>query len=194
MSKKSPYDGLDPSAWEDKTKELIDEYPIPMDSLVSAVLTSWNNIVGSKIGEDLIIGINYFPTPQILGDYLHELIPIELSKEDTHWRKGVEKAEKDVVVEDDDTYSFEIKTSSHPTSIFGNRSYAQASSKSAKDKSGYYLAINTPAVHKSKSWAPISKIRFGWLDADDWRGQKSATGQQASLSPEVLNGKFITLY
>ncbi|MFN9402025.1 MAG: ScaI family restriction endonuclease, partial [Dolichospermum sp.] len=41
-------------------------------------------------------------------------------------------------------FSIEIKTSSSPRNIFGNRSYAQKSTtgKTKKSKSGYYLVIN----------------------------------------------------
>jgi len=35
---------------------------------------------------------------------------------------------------------------------------------------------------------------MGWLDHDDWKGQKSQTGQQASLKKEARDNKFIKLY
>lgn len=189
----SPYVNLPIAHWEDKTRELIDNYPIPPEILVKAVLDSWNLICGTKIGNEIVIGDNYFPTPQILGDFLHELIPVELARFDNRFRKGVLSTEKDVVCDFDNQFSMEIKTSSQKD-IYGNRSYAQQTSRSRKDKSGYYLAVNFQPVHKLQAWAPITHIRFGWLDAEDWQGQKAASGQQASLSSDVLQYKLITLY
>lgn len=189
----SPYRGLPVYLWEDKTKELIDKHPIPAEIIVKSVIESWNMIHGSVIGDSLIIGETYFPTPQILGDFLHELIPIQISKYYREFRKGEGRFEKDLHCVIDDTFSIEIKTSSQKD-IYGNRSYAQKNSRSGKSKSGYYLAINFPPVHKLEKWMPISQIRFGWLDEDDWRGQTASTGQQASLTRDVLEHKLITLY
>lgn len=188
----SPYDGVPSFEWKKRTIELISLHPLSEEAIVTAVLNAWDLIHGSAIGNNLIIGENYFPTPQILGDYLHELIPIELSAISNCWRKGISSSEKDVVFTEDDRFSFEIKTSSQK-GIYGNRSYAQKS-RTRKSKSGYYLAINFPAVHTTKIWKPVKQIRFGWLDEADWQGQAAPTGQQASLSASVLAGKLITLY
>lgn len=191
----SPYEGLRIDQWEQKTKELICEYPIPSQELVSAVLNSWDMIFQSKIGGVLTIGINYFPMPQILGDFLHELIPIELSKHDNRFRKGISPTtEKDIIYKDDDYYSIEIKTSSRPNEVYGNRSYAQDGSNSGKKKSGYFLVVNFPSVHTDECWSQITQIRFGWLDATDWQGQKSPTGQQARVRAETLRRKLLKLY
>lgn len=189
----SPYEGLPVHRWKAKTRELIDAHPIPSEVLVDAVIDSWDLIHGSVIGNSIVIGENYFPTPQILGDFLHELVPLELAKYDPNFRKGVGKTEKDVHCCTNDFYSIEIKTSSQKE-IYGNRSYAQKGSRSGKSKSGYYLAVNFFPVHKHEKWSPISQIRFGWLDESDWHGQAAATGQQASLSREVLDNKLITLF
>jgi len=83
----------------------------------------------------------------------------------------------------------ELKTFSQK-SIYGNRSYAK--SDSGKCKSGYYLTINFEKI--STNNPKILLIRMGWLDHTDWRGQKSETGQQASLTKEARESKFITLY
>ena len=83
----------------------------------------------------------------------------------------------------------ELKTSSQK-SIYGNRSYAK--SDSGKVKSGYYLAINFEKI--SINNPKILLIQMGWLDHADWRGQKSETGQQASLTKEAKDSKFIILY
>lgn len=187
------YQDLPVSEWNDFTQHLVSGHPLPHSIIKEAVLWSWEQIHGSVIGGNIIIGETYFPTPQILGDFLHELIPIRLHEFDKNWRKGIGNTEKDIFYEKDDFYSIEIKTSSQK-GIYGNRSYAQKNSQSAKSKSGFYLAINFPPIHKLERWENISKIRFGWIDAEDWKGQSSETGQQASLSKEVLENKLITLY
>ena len=189
----SPYEGLPVGAWEEKTKELIRLHPITTSALVDAVINSWNKIYGSIIGENIVIGKTYFPTPQILGDFIHELVPFELRENYPDFRKGIGTAEKDIHCDSNDFFSIEIKTSSQK-GIYGNRSYAQKGSRSSKSKSGYYLAVNFPPVHKIEEWQPISLIRFGWLDGSDWHGQAAATGQQANLSRDVLQKKLITLY
>lgn len=190
--KKSPYEGLASSEWKEKTLELVDLHPIEPEVLVDAVLKSWELIYGSVIGETIIIGETYFPTPQILGDFLHELIPLELHEYNIDFRKGIGNLEKDIYCEEE-FFSIEIKTSSQKE-IYGNRSYAQKGTRIRKSKSGYYLAINFPPVHKLQKWQPITQIRFGWIDESDWLGQTSQTGQQARLSKEVLENKLITIY
>jgi len=100
----------------------------------------------------------------------------------------------------DDNYSTEIKASSSKNKIYGNRSYAQQpteGSKVKKDKDGYLLAINFKKFDKNKSGPQkpqIRRIRFGWLDHTDWKGQNKPTGQQASLYPESEQNKLIVLF
>jgi hypothetical protein len=101
-----------------------------------------------------------------------------------------------MVYEPDNSFSVEIKTSSSSKGIFGNRSFSQESAErpEKKEKSGYYLTINYPPIHKLRQIEPIKLIRFGWLDHKDWQGQRAASGQQASLKPEVLALKLLTIY
>ena len=193
MTTVSPYEGVPVEQWEKRTRELISQHPIATNDLVYAVLNSWNKIYNSVIGETIVIGKTYFPTPQILGDFIHELVPIELRARYPNFRKGIGATEKDIHCDSNDFFSIEIKTSSQK-GIYGNRSYAQKGSRSSKSKSGYYLAVNFPPIHKIEEWQPISLIRFGWLDSSDWHGQAAATGQQANLSRDVLQKKLITLY
>jgi len=194
----SPYSNLSAENWCQKTDELIEKHPLNTDEIVEVVLRCWNDIFDSKFGEKgFRIGVNIFPKPQIMGFLLHELIPLELaSRYPDKWRGETTSADKDVVYVPDAAYSIEIKTSSHPSQIFGNRSYAQkGNSKGKKSKSGYYLAVNFGKCIKGKAERPkILRIRFGWLDHSDWTGQKAATGQQARLPPEVDKGKFAQLF
>ncbi|WP_229600247.1 ScaI family restriction endonuclease [Vibrio metoecus] len=176
------------------TQGLIDEHPIEEDDLVDVILSAWDNIFNSTFGSHRI-GITIFPKPQIIGAILHELIPAELEARYPDEFRGEETADdKDIVCMSDDFYSIELKTSSNPTKIFANRSYAQKPTEGKKSKDGYYIAVNFENFSKTNPSPKVLNIRFGWLDHSDWRGQASSTGQQASLSPETYQLKFKTLY
>jgi hypothetical protein len=192
----SPYKQDDTSKWQKITDSLVNTHPLDRKEIVSVVLKSWDDIFNSKIGS-FFIGKEIFPTPQIMSFLLHELVAHYLSlKYKSIYRIGIAKEEKDIHHIKDQTLSVEIKGSSHPSQIFGNRSYAQPSSgKGQKDKNGYYITINFEKFLKDKSRKPeIKAIRFGYLEHTDWIAQKAATGQQARLSPDVYKYKLITLY
>ncbi len=196
----SPYEGLAAGQWEAKTIELVSAHPLGADHgspLVAAVQAAWDDIFQSTFGpKQLKIGVDIFPKPQILGFLLHELIPprIELAF-GSDWRVDKAADEKDLVYQPDKGLSVEIKTSSNANNICGNRSYAQETANGTKkDKSGYYLGINFQKCTKTTPTPTLVKVRFGWLDAADWTGQTAATGQQASLSTQVRDGKLLELY
>jgi hypothetical protein len=191
----SPYEGLAPEAWREKTQELIHEHPINLIELYSLVLKVWDGIFASAIGsKPFKIGIDIFPQPQLMGFFLHELIALELAhRYPQQWRRNQSTNEKDLVYIPDPSYSIEVKTSSSPSNIYSNRSYAQKSANPKKDKSGYYLAINFQKFSSQIAQPQITLVRFGWLDADDWQGQKASTGQQARLSPWVEQTKLLQL-
>lgn len=192
----SPYHRLAARNWPKRTDELIATFPLKMAELVDVVQVAWASLFDSKIGvHQYRIGEHLFPKPQIIAFFLHELIPLELqARYPGTWRGEQAASDKDIVYVPDPTCSVEIKTSSHPTQIFGNRSYAQLGSPGKKSKSGYYLAINFDKVVKGAPVAKLRRIRFGWLDHEDWQGQAAQTGQQARLSPEVERGKLRLLF
>ncbi len=190
----SPYSDIPQEKWMTVTTNLIEEFPLSMDYLVSVVLESWDSIFETKIGkEQIMIGKDIFPKPQIMGFLLHELIPITISKTNKDWHVDRKTSDKDLVYVPDPSYSVEIKTSSNSKKIFGNRSYAQDASSSKKDKSGYYLAINFEKFN-GRTKPRIILIRFGWIDHQDWIGQKAQSGQQSHLSPAVEKNKLMTIY
>jgi hypothetical protein len=193
---RSPYHGVPPDHWPGVTRRLVDAHPLPTDVLVDVVLSSWDSIFASRMGsKGFTIGVDIFPKPQIMGFFLHELIPLELgARFPKEWRAERSAGDKDIVYVPDDRFSIELKTSSSSRHIYGNRSYAQESSEGKKAKSGYYLAVNFEKFATTTSRPRILMIRFGWLDACDWLGQKAATGQQSRLSPVVEDAKFIVLY
>ena len=132
----------------------------------------------------------------MMGAFLHELIPLELeAKHPRVWRRDHAKGEKDLVYLPKPVLSIEVKTSSHKTSIFANRSYAQPQSSLpwTKRKDGYYIAVNFEKWGES-SRPQVRLIRFGRLDHSDWKPQKSARGQQASLAPLSSKTKLLRIY
>jgi hypothetical protein len=182
----SPYEGARTETWSSITDQVIRAHPLSPQLLVKTVLTAWNEIFESRVGS-LQIGKDIFPQPQIMGFFLHELIPVVIARVAPEWRRGdVGAGEKDLHFTQDAAYSVEIKTSSNPKQIFGNRSYAQVPTARSRDKAGYYLAVNfSPFKTSFQTLPPIVRIRFGWLDHTDWIGQTSATGQQARLTRDA---------
>lgn len=191
----SPYSGTPVDRWLEKTRELIGRHPIPLQRLVEITLASWDDIFNGQLGRhNLRIGREIFPQPQIMGFLLHEFIPLNIALEIPGWRRDLGGTEKDVVYLQDDFYSFEIKTSSNPKNIFANRSYAQPPTPGQKrGKDGFMLAVNFEGF-KSQQNPRIVRIRFGWLDHNDWIPQSSSTGQQAHLSREANSYKLVDIW
>ena len=192
----SPYKSVNKKNWRKITTRLINEHPLMTNEIVKVVLLSWNSIFDSKFGtQGFKIGIDIFPKPQTMGFLLHELIPLEfVSRYPKLWRIEQKTEDKDIVYIPDVIYSIEIKTSSNARHIYGNRSYAQETTRSKKVKSGYYLTVNFEKFSNSNRRPEIRLIRFGWIDSNDWIGQKAATGQQSRLQNDVENFKLIKLY
>ncbi|HXB64602.1 MAG TPA: ScaI family restriction endonuclease [Solirubrobacteraceae bacterium] len=197
MPHASPYHGLPEAMWLGQTEKLLEDYPVEHSVLVEVVRDEWDSIFESRVGRlGLRIGEHIFPKPQIMGDYLHELIPYDLqARYPGTWRRDATGADKDLVYVPDDYWSTEIKTSSNPSQVFGNRSYAQPGAGGKKTKSGFYLTVNFQKWSDVKGRLPgIRIIRLGWLDHTDWIAQTSATGQQARIRPEAYEGKLVELY
>jgi hypothetical protein len=182
----SPYDGVPKGQWEQKTKELIAKHPLKAREVVEVVKLSWDAIFQSKIGpHEFQIGKHIFPKPQIIGFLLETLIVLEFATRYPELWRGEQSAEdKDLNYIPDTQFSTEIKTSSHKSQIFGNRSYAQVPVDPKKSKSGYYIAVNFDKVVPDNPDPKVRGIRFGWLDHSDWTGQAAQTGQQASVKAE----------
>jgi hypothetical protein len=186
-----PYKNKEINDWLSITNCLIEEHPLSVNEIEDVVLKSWSSIFNSTFGEKFKIGNHIFPKPQILGFLLHELIPLELnSRYSDKWRGEQNVEDKDIVYIPNEKYSIEVKTSSNPKYIFGNRSYSQSTTTNKKSKDGYYLTINFGKVIKNKPIPKINIIRFGWINSTDWIGQKSQTGQQSRLNPLVYEKKL----
>ncbi|MGB5597026.1 MAG: ScaI family restriction endonuclease [Crocosphaera sp.] len=83
--------------------------------------------------------------------------------------------------------------SSSKGGLYGNRSTGHPSDNRIKYRTGYYLVINYKLPKEEDLTRTIWKIRFGWIDDQDWLGQKKATGQQASIGAKLARLKLITL-
>lgn len=191
---KSPYQGKSEDKWLRITKRLVNNHPLK-DEIVEVVLQSWEDIFNSKMGS-FYIGKEIFPEPQIMSFFLHELVAHNLSlRHPEDYKVGDAKRQKDIHHLKNPSLGIEIKASSHKDKIFANRSYAQPSSDSeTKDKNGYYIAINFEKFSEKVNKPRIRMIRFGYLEHKDWIAQKASTGQQAHLSPQAYEYKFIALY
>lgn len=197
----SPYAGLATADWAVKTRELIEIHPLSANEIYEVVIQVWREIFESNLtSKNYKIGVDLFPRPQIMGYFLHELIPLELARRYPEiWRREENATEKDMVCLVDDCFSIEIKTSSSNRNTYGNRSYTQLSTtgiEGKKNKSGYYLVVNFQKFNKNVQGSQepqINLVRFGWLDREDWQGQAAATGQQAKLSPTVERYKLLQL-
>ena len=197
----SPYVGLATADWAVKTRELIEIHPLSPSEIYEVVIQVWREIFESNLtSKNYKIGVDLFPRPQIMGYFLHELIPLEFARRYPEiWRREENATEKDLVCLLDDSFSIEIKTSSSNRNTYGNRSYTQLSTtgrEGKKNKSGYYLVVNFQKFNQKiqgSQLPQINLVRFGWLDREDWQGQASDTGQQAKLSSDVESYKLLEL-
>ncbi len=190
----SPYHNRPTTEWSEITQELIDRFPLSGGTLVEIVKEAWEDLYTSTFGRaKLVVGTDVFLPAQATGVILEKLIVLELIRRDKGWRSGAGNAEKDVVCTTDAANSFEIKTSSSQSGLYGNRSTGHRAAGRRKFRTGYYLVINykLPIEENSARW--IWSIRFGWIDDEDWTGQAQPTGQQASVSKDVARLKLVEL-
>ena len=111
---KRPYQGVRPAHWHTKTKQLLAEHPLRTEEIVEVSHACWDGIFDSLIAGRAKIGVHILPRPQVMGMFLHELIPLEFSSRYPGvWRRENSAEEKDLVYVPDSSMSVEIKTSSH---------------------------------------------------------------------------------
>jgi len=192
---KSPYAGQPETAWVAITERLVAQFPIAAAVLVETVKAAWDDLYLSSIGKSqLIIGRDIFLPAQATGVILERLIGIQLSGRAAGWRPGNRKTEKDIICIKDPDFSFEIKTSSSKTGLYGNRSTGHMSIARTKIRTGYYLVVNYTIPTEESPTKAIEAIRFGWIDDEDWKGQDKPTGQQASIGANLAGKKLKTLF
>ena len=85
----SPYIGHNECDWLSITRELIAQFPIPTEKLVSIVELAWDDIYSSSFGNsELRIGRDVFLPAQATGVILERLISRRLSEIYPDWRGG----------------------------------------------------------------------------------------------------------
>ena len=190
-----PYSDKPIEEWTEITKTLVLKFPVKMYEIRKVVEDSFKDYLNLTISEfKLQIGKDIFFPAQATGVIIQKLITLKLSKLQTNtWKDGVKKFEKDVVNVKENIFSFEIKTSSSKSGIFGNRSMGHISKNKTKVRSGYYLIINYKLPKEEDKNFEIYKIRFGWIDDNDWKGQSSPTGQQSTVSKDCKSYKLIDI-
>ncbi len=190
----SPYTDYPQEEWLKITQQLVDNFPLSTDDLIILVESAWEELFSSSFGNSqLKIGQDIFLPAQATGVILEKLIAVILTNSYSGWRGGKTKQEKDIICIKDNRYSFEIKTSSSKNGLYGNRSTGHRSSDRTKYRTGYYLVINYKLPKEEDLSRQLWKIRFGWIDDEDWLGQNKPTGQQASIGAKLARLKLITL-
>jgi hypothetical protein len=192
---KSPYAGHPETSWSAITETLVQQFPVKPPVLVATVQAAWDDLYASSIGRSaLVIGRDIFLPAQATGVILERLIGLQLSQRAAGWRAGNRKTEKDIVCVKDPGFSFEIKTSSSKSGLYGNRSTGHMSIARTKIRTGYYLVVNYGLPTEDDSSRSIQSIRFGWIDDADWVGQAEPTGQQASIGAKLAGKKLKILH
>ena len=190
----SPYLGYPVEDWKEITEGLVKEHPLRGDKLRTLVTAGWNEVFESRIGsKGLRIGIDISLKGQAMGALLHELIPREfVDAYPKLWRPEDVATDKDLVFIPDDKFSIELKTSSDPNQIRGNKSYVEPPVPGKKLKDGYYLVANYEKLKKGKI-PNLMQIRFGWLDHSDWQTGESRKGQGATVKALAKEHKLIEI-
>lgn len=189
----SPYAGKPESKWPRITQRLVAAHPLTPELILEASEAAWTTLWRTRIGAGKTsVAMGELTVPAtVIGYFLEVLLARELELRcPGQWRGNRSKEQKDLHYLPDPSLSVEVKTSGQlGDRIYGNRSYGQKSGNEAlvkKEKSGYYLTVN---FHGKA----LTLLRFGWIDAEDWKPQVAPTGQMAGLSDAVYASKLIVI-
>ena len=190
---KSPYLNKPIATWPQITKRLLAKHPLSTELILDVANQSWNALWSTRVGAGrTAIDLNQLVVPAtVVGYFFEVLFAKEMERRfPREWRGCRQGDEKDLVYIPDSRYSVEIKTSGQlGLRVFGNRSYGQKASKqrlAKKEKSGFYITVNFFRQ-------TFVLIRFGWIDASDWKPQLAPTGQMAGLPDEVYAHKLVPI-
>lgn len=188
----SPYAGKPITQWANVTRTLVQAHPLTLTVIHDAAQAAWARLWSTTVG-DAALGFPFAetdPPATVVGYFFEKLFAKELAARFPSVWRGGKGSEKDLHCLTNDALSVEMKASGQlGYKVYGNRSYGQQVKNAdavKKDKSGYYITIN---FHGQT----LTMLRFGWIDADDWQAQKSATGQMAGLSDNVYKYKLMTI-
>ena len=189
----SPYADKPLSAWPKITQRLLAKHPLKQDVILDVAGRSWHALWQTQVGAgETAINLSELNVPATVVGYFFELLFAKelAARFPSKWRGCQQGDEKDLVYIPDPALSVEIKSSGQMgVKVYGNRSYGQQLQNqqlAKKEKSGFYITVN---FFKRS----LSLIRFGWIDASDWKPQKSPTGQMAGLSDEVYRLKLVPI-
>ncbi len=154
-------------------------HPLPDHVLVDCIHKAWKMLWSSRIGPVALSDIRL--DAQVVGKFFQEVLVRELQTINPGWHSARCRDDKDFVFCSNPEMSFELKMCGQLgcREVFGNRcSASEYASARGKDRSGWLLTIN---YHGQT----INIIRFGWVPASEWRGQRAATGNSSRLAPNV---------
>lgn len=189
----SPYAGKPVTQWEEVTRALVQAHPFITPIVIHDVAqVAWARLWSTAVG-DAKLGFPFAeanPPATVVGYFFEKLFAKELAARFPAVWRGGNGSEKDLHCLTNEALSVEMKASGQlGYKVYGNRSYGQRvenADGAKKDKSGYYITINFYGQ-------TLTMLRFGWIDADDWQAQNSATGQMAGLGDDVYRYKLLII-
>jgi hypothetical protein len=189
----SPYAGKPEEKWGKITKRLLAAHPLTEAVIREVALAAWDKVWDTTVGSGATaVRLGELRVPATIVGYFFEVL---CSREmqarwPGEWRGNRSGDEKDLVCLKNPRLSVEIKTSGQlGRRVYGNRSYGQDAQNEAlvkKEKSGYYITVN---FYRQA----LTLLRFGWIDASDWKPQSSPTGQMAGLPDKVYRHKLVVI-
>jgi len=189
----SPYGGQPEAQWKEITNALLAQHPLKPATILAVATAAWDNLWETTIGSgETAVALTDRQVPATVVGYFFEILfARELENRcPGEWRGNRAKEEKDLVYLPDANLSVEMKTSGQlGLKVYGNRSYGQelqSEQLAKKEKSGYYLTVNF--FEKT-----LTLLRFGWIDADDWKPQEALSGQMAGLADAVYLHKLVVV-
>jgi hypothetical protein len=193
MNPGSPYAGKPESEWKSITEGLLAHHPLKRDTIRDVAEVAWAKVWDTTIGSgSTAIRLAELEVPATVTGYFFErLFAREMQNRfPRKWRGTQGKDEKDLFYIPDPKFSMELKTSGQlGVKVYGNRSYGQELQNeqlAKKEKSGFYVTVN---FFKRT----LTLLRFGWIDASDWKPQAAATGQMAGLPDSVYRNKLFII-
>lgn len=168
-------------------------HPLKVDVIRDVAIVAWNKVWETTVGSGKVaVRLADLRVPAtVIGYFFEILFARELAlRFPGEWRGNESGDEKDLVHLGDGQLSVEIKSSGQlGDRVYGNRSYGQEvqnQDQLKKEKSGYYITVNFFE-------RTLTLIRFGWIDAVDWKPQASPTGQMAGLPDSVYLYKLLPI-
>jgi hypothetical protein len=189
----SPYSGKTVTQWAEVTHALVQAHPLTPAIIHDVAQVAWARLWSTRVG-GAAQGFPFAeadPPATVVAYFFEKLFAQELATRFPDvWRGGC-GSEKDLHCLRNEALSVEMKASGQiGYKVYGNRSYGQKlenADAAKKDKSGYYITVNFYGQ-------ALTLLRFGWIDADDWKPQSASSGQMAGLGDDVYNYKLLPIH